>query len=242
MKITCKNCGGKYDSSLSKCPFCSTMNKPGAYRDFRSKVSDIIDQMFGLKFETFDSRKKIVLIAIVRGLLIVALCTGIGILFGAMTNVNYYNDKEYDQDTLDDIIWEDENLDKLEKAYAENDFDTVRKLLNSNRHVSYNWEHYASFVLKDQYNDLMKEDKLNQYILEDVLYFLYYPDYYAKTSKMSKDEYQEYLEEKNNVIDKMKGFGYSEEELYNIYNSCKDGYGYLSASDVAKMMKEADNG
>ena len=59
---------------------------------------------------------------------------------------------------------------------------------------------------------------------------------------MSKDEYQEYLEEKNNVIDKMKGFGYSEEELHNIYNSCKDGYGYLSASDVAKMMKEADNG
>lgn len=227
---------------MEKCPYCSTMNKPGAYRNFRNKVSDMIDQMFGLKSETFDSRRKVVFNAILRGLLAVVICIGLGAIFGMATNVNYYNDREYDEETLEDIIWEDENLEKLEKAYADNDFDTVRKILNQNYRFAYNWEHYAAFTLKDKYNDLLKEDKLNEYDFENVLYFIYYPDYYANTNKMSKEEYQDYKQDREALIEKMKDFGYNEEELSDIYDSCKDEYGYLRVSDIKEKMKEADNG
>ena len=242
MKIVCKNCGGTYDSKLSKCPYCNTMNKKGAYRDFRGKVSDMIDQMFGLKFETYDSRKKVVFAALIRGLIMVVICIGIGAFFGLMSNVNYYNDKEYDEQTLEDIKWEDENLDKLEKAYAENDLETVKKILSQNYRFAYSWEHYTAYVLKGEYKDIMEEQSLNEYIFRDVLYFIFYPDYYANTNKMSKDERQDYLNDKQTVIEKMKGFGYSEEELKHIYDSCKDEYGYISSGDIRKFMKEADNG
>ena len=82
MKIICKNCGGSFDSKLSKCPYCSTMNKKGAYRNYRGSVSDIIDQMFGLKFENFETRRKVVFMAILRGLIIVFVCTIVGGLLG----------------------------------------------------------------------------------------------------------------------------------------------------------------
>ena len=60
MKIVCKNCNGVYDSKLSKCPYCSTMNKRGAYRDFRYEVADIIDKLIGLKSETSKSLSSVV--------------------------------------------------------------------------------------------------------------------------------------------------------------------------------------
>lgn len=210
--------------------------------DFRHKVSDIIDNMIGLKSETSSSMRKVVFASILKGFLIVAVCLLIGGVLGGAANVNYYNDREYDESTLEDILWEDENLDKLEKAYAENDFDTVRKLLSQNYHVAYNWEHYTAFTLKDEYQKLIEKDSLDEYTLEYVLYFIYYPDYFANTNRMSDSEYQEYQSEKAALIEKMNGFGYNEDELSLIYNTCKDEYGYLSARDLKKMMKEADNG
>ncbi len=242
MKIVCKNCGGSFDSKLSRCPYCSTMNKKGAYRNYRGSVSDIIDQMFGLKFENFETRRKVVFMAILRGLIIVFVCVTAGGLFGAMANVNYYNDKEYDQKTLEDLMWEDENLEKIEKAYAENDFDTLRKLLNQNYHFAYNWEHYTAFTLKDKFNELNGIEKLDEYVFEDILYFIFHPDYYANINRMSKEEYQEYLNNKAILIEKMKGFGYSEEEMSEIYNSLKDDYGYIHSYDLRDRMKETDNG
>jgi hypothetical protein len=40
----------------------------------------------------------------------------------------------------------------------------------------------------------------------------------------------------------MKGFGYSEEEMSEIYNSLKDDYGYIHSYDLRDRMKETDNG
>ena len=75
-----------------------------------------------------------------------------------------------------------------------------------------------------------------------MLYFIYYPDYYGNTNKMSVEEIEEYETEKSDVINMLKEKGYSEEELKNIYDSCKDGYGYISSGDVEKLMKEENNG
>ena len=241
MMIICKNCGGKYDSSLSKCPYCSTMNKKGAYRDFRHKVQDIIDGLTGLRYETSRSMSRIVFSAILRGLIITVICVGIGAALGLSANVNYYNDKEYDQDTLEDIIWEDENLEKMEKAYAEGDYETVRKLIYQNTKVTFNWEHYASFMLKDTYDDLFDGD-LTRYRFEKILYFICYPDYYANTKRMSDEEYQDYLNDRSQAISRMNELGYSESELLSIYDSCKDNYGYIEMSKLDKYMKEANNG
>ena len=51
--MICKNCGGQFPDTLAKCPYCGTMNKKGAYRDFRRKVSAVIDRLLNLKEESY---------------------------------------------------------------------------------------------------------------------------------------------------------------------------------------------
>ena len=241
-KIVCRNCGGQFNENLSKCPFCGSMNKKGAYREFRFKISDIIENALGLKEEVYDSVHKLVFHALLRGIILVLLVGGVGFLLGYMSNVNYYNDREYDEKTLENILWEDENLEKLEKAYANNDMETIDKLYHENSRVISNWEHYSSYALKKAYLELMEDDYFSSYVFTRMLYFLYYPDYYGNTNKMSTEELQEYQRERADMLALLEKKGYSEEELKNIYDSCKDGYGYVSAIDVEEMMKEEDDG
>ena len=240
--IVCKNCGGKYDDTLSKCPYCGTMNKKGAYRDFRFKISDIIENVLGLKEEAYDSVHKLIFSALIRGTLLVTIIGGLGFLLGYNSNVNYYNDREYDEKTYENIIWEEENLEKLEEAYRNNDLETIDKLYYENSRVISNWEHFASFSLKKAYQNIKEDTYFTSYSLSRMLYFIYYPDYYGNTNKMSAEEIEEYETEKSDVINMLKEKGYSEEELKNIYDSCKDGYGYISSGDVEKLMKEENNG
>lgn len=241
-KIVCKNCGGQFDENLNKCPFCGTMNKKAAYRDFRFKISDIIENVLGLKEEVYDSVHKLVFHALLRGTILVLIVSGLGFFLGYHSNVNYYNDKEYDEKTLENILWEDENLEKLEKAYANNDLETIDKLYRENSSVISNWEHFSSYSLKKTFSDIMDDDYFSSYNFTKMLYFVLYPDYFANTNKMSSEEYAEYLKDRDVVLTLLKEKGYSEEELKDIYDSCNDGYGYVSARDVEEYMKEEDNG
>ncbi|MBP5280475.1 MAG: hypothetical protein J6Z03_08315, partial [Erysipelotrichaceae bacterium] len=122
------------------------------------------------------------------------------------------------------------------------DFETINMLYYENSRVISNWEHYSAYALKKEYSDIMEDTYFSSYTLSKMLYFIYFPDYYGNTNKMSAEELQEYEEERSEVIALLNKKGYSEEELKNIYDSCKDSYGYLSASDVEKLMKEEDNG
>lgn len=241
-KITCRNCGAKFSDDLSKCPYCGTMNRKGAYKEYRSTFAQAAGQIFGLKAEVYESLSKLALMSMLRGFIMIFICVVIGVLFGLNAKTNYYSDKEYDQKAYDKIVWEDENLDKLEKAYADGDYDTVYALLNQTNSVSYSWQHYTAFSLKKEYQEIVEDPDMSEYKLRDVLYYLYYPGYYGNVLKMSDEEYAQYLESRESVIALMEQNGYSEAELKNIYDSCKDDMGYLNVSDVRKLMKEEKDG
>ena len=241
-KIICKNCGGQFDSSLSKCPYCGTMNKKGAYADFRKKISGMIESMLGMKDEAQKSVSRMIVSSVLRGLILVLICMALGFTAGYFQNVNYYNDKEYDQKTYDNIVWEDENLEKLEEAYRNEDYDTIKKLYYENSSVIYNWEHYASYCLKEEFSELKEEPYFSKYILAKILYFLFYPDYYANTNKMSKEEYDEYLADREELLQMMKEKDYTEVELKEIYKEASDDYGYLDYGKIEEMMKEETDG
>lgn len=240
--VICKNCGGEFSDELDKCPYCNTMHKKGAYKKFRFKIRDIIDQLLGLKVEAERSVSKIIFSSIFRALLISLVIIGIAFLLSLFSNVNYLNDKEYDQKRLEDIIWENDNISILEEAYKNNDFETIDRLYYENSSVVYNWKHFSLYNLKSQHKSIMTEPYFAEYALRNSLYFIFNPNYFININNMPIEDYQEYEKMRQEIIDKLIGLGYSESELQKIYDSHKDSYGYVNASDLRKYLKGDNNG
>ena len=240
--MICKNCGGEFSDKLTKCPYCGTMNKKGAYRDFRNKISAVIDRLLGLKTEAYESVSRMILVSVLRSIVLIAICILLAFAASRMYNVNYYNDSRYDKETLEDILWENENIQKLNEAYEKRDFETIRKLYYENSSIVSGWEHYASYVLLYEYDKLSTKESLSDYDMDEVLYFLYFPEYYTYRSVLSDTEREEYEENRKNLIEKADREGYSEEKLQEIYETYADSYGYLSYADIQEALKEVKNG
>ena len=241
--VVCKNCGGEYDDSLSKCPYCGSMHKAGAYRKFRQKISNIIDQMLGLKKEVEESTGKIILVSLFRGILLCLLVSGIAFGLAMFTNTNYYNDKTYDEKLLKRIEWQNENVAKLDAAYEANDLDTIEELYNENSEAVHKWKHYSSYYLRKQYNRILsKMDTFDEYVLFDCIYYVCYPEYYVNFRTMSDEELVDYENMKADVLNHLVEKGYSESEIQTIYEHNKDDYGYLRYDEIRKYLRGEDDG
>ncbi|MBQ1481965.1 MAG: hypothetical protein IIZ28_00175 [Erysipelotrichaceae bacterium] len=241
-QVTCKNCGAVFSESLEKCPYCGTMNKKGAYRKFRQKISDMIDAMLGLKEEAHRSVSKMIFISLLRGIVLIAAVVLLAFLFSRFANVNYYNDREYDEEALETILWEDENLEKLDEAYANEDFKTIEKLYYENSRVVSHWAHYPSYTLKKQFKMLTEDDKFDHYDLDDALYFLFYPESITGFNGMARVDREEYELMRGSLLTMLNQKGFSEAKLEEIYRKHCDEYGYIRSSDLEEYFKEGTNG
>lgn len=241
-KITCKNCGAVFSDDLGKCPYCGTMNKKGAYRNFRKQVSAFIDGMLGLKDETHESISKGIFLSVLRGSIMIVVIVAVAFFFGRGANVNYYNDKEYDLKALEQIEWADQNIEKLDEAYLKGDLETVRKLYYENSSVVSRWRYFPIFSLKEEYSDIVDGGYFNESKFSEVLYFLYYPEYFAGRGRLPEEFVEEYQELRNKVLAFMAEKGFTEQELEEIYHEHADGYGYVSGADLRQYLKEAGNG
>ena len=132
----------------------------------------------------------------------------------------------------------------MNDAYANDDYATIDKLYQENSSVVYKWQHYPSYALKTVYQELSEEiaADFNEYVMEDCLYYLFYPDYYAQTSGMSEDERAEYETKKQELLLELQKHGYSQQELKDIYDECKDEYGYVRSYDLEPYLKGENNG
>ncbi len=237
-QVICKNCGAVFDDSREMCPYCGTMNHKGAYRSFRAKVAGVIDQMLGLQVEVYQSTRRMILSSFLRSLVLIAAVIGIAFVCSRSARVNYYSDPEYDRQAYENIVWEDENLEKLDEAYAANDFKTIRRLYAENSNAVRRWPHYTDYVLKDAYQNICEATVFTSYQLQNVLYFLFDPDYFAYGNGMQNADPEQYEAMRSDVLKRMEEKGYSEQELSDIYQANADSYGYLSASDLEAYLKE----
>lgn len=238
--VKCKNCGAEYAENLSKCPYCGTMHKKGAYRSFRQKISDIIDSVLGLKGEVNRSVSRAILFSVIRALAVVAACLLIAFLMARLAKINYYNDREYDQERLETLVWEEENFAKLDKAYAAGDLEKVAEIISTNTRGACDWQHYGAYQLLKAYNSLSGKTQVNEYYLSECLYFLFYPDYYGELHDPA--DLETYESNRERLAEKLSEQGYSRTELQDIYDSCRDTYGYVRTADLRKYMKGEDNG
>ncbi len=231
-QVYCKNCGANYDETLAKCPYCGTMNKKGAYYQFRKKITGMINGMLGLKDDVHRTVSRTIMLSFLRSLILIATVIVMAFVASRFAKVNYYNDREYDEEAYETILWEDENLEKLEEAYQNEDYKTIDKLYYENSKVVSNWAHYPSYCLRSRYQSIMQEEKLDKFKLEKVLYFLYYPEYYSGYNSAKKIDEEEYEQMKESIITAMSENGFPEERLREIYEKHADEYGYISSYDL----------
>ena len=240
--VRCKNCGAIFDTKLSYCPYCGTMNKRGAYAEFRMKISSVIDSLLGLKETVQQSVSRIILSSLLRSLILIAVIIGIAFAFSRTAQVNYYNDPKYDQQTYEELIWMDENLDKLNEAYERGDYKTIEKLYYQQSHAVQSWSHYPSYTLKYAYERLEAEDRLEAYQLQQMMYFIFQPEYYTGYNGMNRVNENEYAEMREALISKLESRGYAFLELEEIYVKCSDSYGYVDGDLLKDYVKEGGNG
>ncbi len=237
-QVTCKNCGAVFDENLEKCPYCGTMNRKGSYGSFRRKVAGMVDGMFGLRDEVNRSTGSIVLSAFLRSLILIAAVIGLAFLFSRSARIGYYNDPKADREAYEKIIWEDENIDKLNEAYENNDFKTIRSLYAENYQVVSSWPHYADYTLKEKYTEISDYTHISKYQLQNVLYFLYFPGYFSSRNAVKNVDTEQYETLRSSVLNMMEENGYTEQELSDIFEKHSDSYGYINASDLETYVKE----
>ena len=236
--VKCKNCGAAYEDNLARCPYCGTMNKKGAYADFRKKISSMIDSILGLKDDVHRSVSRIILSSLIRSLIIIAVIVALGFVASRFANVNYYSDKEYDQEAYEEIVWLDEHIDLLNEAYEKGDYKTVRDLYYQNTKAVSKWTGYPSFCLREEYEKIQGAKTLNQYQLQRILYFVYFPEYLAGRNGMNFVDRDEYEEMRSAIISRAAEKGFTEEKLSEIFKKHADSYGYISVGDIAGYIKE----
>ena len=241
-KVRCKSCGAVFDAGLSYCPYCGVMNKRGAYAEFRGKIASLTDAMFGLKEDVQQSVSRIILSSLLRSLVLIAVIIGIAFAFSRTAQVNYYNDPEYDQQAYEEIVWMDENLDKLNEAYESGDYKTIEKLYYEQSQAVRSWSRYPSYTLKSTFEKLNTEDRLEVYQLQQMMHFIFHPEYYTGYNGMNRVDKNEYAAMREAMISKLESGGYTFSELEEIYAECADSYGYVDSSLLKKYVKEGGNG
>ena len=240
--VRCKNCGAVFRAEQSYCPYCGTMNKRGAYAEFRGKVSSVIDSTLGMKEDVHRSISWIILSSLLRSLILIVVIIGIAFAFSRTAQVNYYNDPENDQEAYEEIVWMDENLDRLNEAYESGDYKTIEKMYYQQPQAVRTWSHYPDYTLKSAYEKLEAEKRLDAYRLQQMMQFIFQPESYTGRNGMNRADQNEYAAMREALIAKLESGGYTYSELEEIYAECSDSYGYVDSSLLKKYVKEGGNG
>ena len=236
--VQCKNCGSRFDAGEGYCPYCGTMNKRGAYAEFRRKIASLIDAMLGLKEDVDRSVSRIVLSAFLRSLVFIAVIIGAAFAFSRTAQVNYYNDPKYDRQAYEEIVWMDENLDKLNKAYDSGDYRAIEKMSYEQSNAVRKWSRYPSYTLKYAWQKIETEDRFDVYRFQRMLHFIFKPESFTGYNGMSRVDHEEYTAMRDAVIADLEEKGYSVTELEEIYQKCSDSYGYVDSEMLKQYMKE----
>lgn len=145
MKYICKNCGADIDDTMAKCPYCDSMIPKGAEIAYMEKLYDIREDMEELK----EIPQEVVKEELAgQGKRIRKIVTITMIVAGIIAALIVWNEKRYDRNYTDDLIWEQENFPIMSEMYENQEYEELEefyiKAMMENRPV-WNWEYDEEF-------------------------------------------------------------------------------------------------
>ncbi len=237
---TCASCGGSFDESLPKCPYCGTLNEEGAEQDYKKKLYKIrkeLDQVDELAVDNYKNEVRLFF----KVFLITAAIIGFLALIIWQASDNSlpvaYSSRRSDMDkAISTAEKAHEDMKKLRELYDDGEFDELCEAFSQSPYRSsfYDWDHYIFINCYSRVTDCIEDlEKLENYsfpsryagILYDYGYISNEIERSLNPSLTASDiEILRSLTEKvkEGIILKM---GMSEEELSALVNKAtRDGY------------------
>lgn len=144
-KIICQSCGGEFEDTLAKCPYCSSMNISGAEAEYMDKLDDVREDLDDLKDAPVEETKKELR---KQGRFLKKTFLGIGIvLVGLLVlwMIVMKLDSRYDRDQKADFLWQEQYFPMMDQLYQEGKYDELVAFFESEEAYDkpiWNWEHY----------------------------------------------------------------------------------------------------
>ena len=170
--MVCRNCGAEIDDKATSCPYCNAMQYAASEAEYMNNLYKMNSQMDNLD----DEANKYVFSSVLKSAAIIIICIAAAVLIGIFWGFMRYradNNSSAERKKIHQSIeWYDNNVSKLDEAYAKADYNTVSELVDGykgNSSVIQKWNHYSFITLYGSYyrrvndiynkNDIIRFDK-----------------------------------------------------------------------------------
>lgn len=249
-KIKCSNCGGEFEHTLPKCPYCNVIYEPGAEREYMEDLGELKEDLSELsevpentyKREISKNIKKILIILLVVLAIVLAV-------WGIKTTFEKWMLQGSSKvDTREQILWEKENFPQFEEWYAEGNYEAIMKVEEQAVEEGYsiwNWEHsffisaYRGYLMCMERREILTDkEKANEgtakYMLGEVMYLLFFVDELLYTEE-DWEIIQSWRPELEEIL--YEDMKFTEEEVQELYKKINND-GVIDYKECDKYAKK----
>lgn len=144
--MVCRNCGAEIDDKATSCPYCNAMQYDASEAEYMNNLYKMNSQMDNLD----DEANKYVFSSVLKSAAIIIICIAAAVLIGIFWGFMRYradNNSSAERKKIHQSIeWYNNNVSKLDEAYAKADYNTVSELVDGykgNSSVIRKWNHYS---------------------------------------------------------------------------------------------------
>ena len=167
MKI-CQSCGGSFKESLSKCPYCGTLNEEGAEREYGKKLNKIrerLDVVDELAVENFRNEVRLFFKVFVISLIICAFLAFLWVFTQknrTSRRAAFEDERSRAAKTYEEIRKNHEKTAKWDALFEAGEYELAAKEVEENGVTGlYGWDHYRFFSLYPNLIDV--DEKLEKF-------------------------------------------------------------------------------
>jgi len=124
VKIICPSCGGEFEDTMPKCPYCETLHIKGAEAEYMEKLEDVRSDMAQLgEVPEAETKKELKKQGKLVGIIFAVLAAIV--LLGVIWFI--WNNREEKRDVQAEYLWKQENFPIMEELYEQEEYDELLK-------------------------------------------------------------------------------------------------------------------
>ena len=154
--VRCPRCGGEYDPSLAKCPYCGCINEKGAEQKFLKDLEQKrqeLDKVDDKARQDYKNEWKRSGKSVLRRILIIGAVMAVLVI--ALLIIHKVTDQREERDYVQEMVWQHEHFPELDRLYEEGKTQELLELLyryGAEGHDVWDWPHYEEMLELEKEN------------------------------------------------------------------------------------------
>lgn len=254
--VTCSNCGGNFEETLAKCPYCGQIYELGAEREYMEELRQMKEDLSELPEQSEEIYQKEVKHTSVKVFLILAVVVAVVpviLLLGkAKSSLYDYNSTE---ELKAEMRWEQTYFPQLDAWYEAEDYAAILEFRNQlyfgehKVNAYYRWKHSPLIDGYEKYQQCMEigskletGEEISDFEAGDIIYSGMSLLYFKGEEIMPWEDWQQieqWQEEIRGIYEEQLGF--TEETIEELYELLKENDYYIdwdACFDYGKEMKQ----